>query len=296
MPQVAQAVSGDRAGGDRSRHAADPQPGHGRRQPQSAAALLVLPQRGVRLLQEGREPRASRLRARTSSTRSSAAARASSSIRRAWRCRAVAYGATFRLVGPKGERLVPAAEYFTMPTLQNVKRRERARAGRAPDARHPAGARARSRAGTTRSATRTSHDWPIAFATVAAGDERRSPCVRRAIVMGAVAPVPWRSQAAEAGAGRQADHRSRRRRPRPRPRCGMRAPLSQNAYKIQVAKTAVKRAILQRRRHHGQPEAGARTMESLTSPKITVGRALPALRTKSMYVAVDSGPGRGDVL
>ena len=48
-------VSGDRRGGDRSRHAADPESGNGGRQSQSAAALLVLPQRGVRLLQEGRQ-------------------------------------------------------------------------------------------------------------------------------------------------------------------------------------------------------------------------------------------------
>ena len=55
--QVRTAVSGrHRARPDRDRHAADPQPGHGRRQPQSAAALLVFPQRGVRLLQEGRHP------------------------------------------------------------------------------------------------------------------------------------------------------------------------------------------------------------------------------------------------
>src|SRR5437667_7162849 len=33
----------------------------------------------------------------------------------------VAYGATFRLAGPTGERWVPAADYFTMPTLQNVR-------------------------------------------------------------------------------------------------------------------------------------------------------------------------------
>ena len=83
---------------------------------------------------------ASLRQAKTSSTRSSAAARASSSIRRAWRCRRVAYGATFRLFGPKGERMVPAADYFTMPTLQNVQHRERARAERAADARDPAGA------------------------------------------------------------------------------------------------------------------------------------------------------------
>jgi xanthine dehydrogenase YagS FAD-binding subunit len=34
---------------------------------------------------------------------------------------AVAYGATFRVLGPAGERMVPAADYFTMPTLQNVR-------------------------------------------------------------------------------------------------------------------------------------------------------------------------------
>ena len=33
---------------------------------------------------------------------------------------AVAYGARFRVVGPAGEREVSAAEYFTLPTLQNV--------------------------------------------------------------------------------------------------------------------------------------------------------------------------------
>jgi len=34
----------------------------------------------------------------------------------------VAYDATFRLVGPRGERMVKAADYFTMPTKENVKR------------------------------------------------------------------------------------------------------------------------------------------------------------------------------
>jgi len=63
------------------------------------------------------------------------------------------------------------------------------------------------------------------------------------VVMGAVAPVPWRSEAAEAAlvgktvneetAAAAADAALRGAKP-----------LSQNAYKIQVAKTAVKRAIL----------------------------------------------------
>ena len=32
----------------------------------------------------------------------------------------MAYGARFRVVGPNGEREIPASEFFTMPTLQNV--------------------------------------------------------------------------------------------------------------------------------------------------------------------------------
>ena len=63
------------------------------------------------------------------------------------------------------------------------------------------------------------------------------------VVMGAVAPIPWRSPAAEqalagktiteetAAAAAEAALQGAR-------------PLSENAYKIQVAKTAVKRAIL----------------------------------------------------
>src|SRR5207302_960090 len=34
----------------------------------------------------------------------------------------VAYDATFRLLGPRGERMVRAADYFTMPTKANVER------------------------------------------------------------------------------------------------------------------------------------------------------------------------------
>ena len=91
----------------------------------------------------------------------------------------VAYGATFRLLGPKGERMVPAADYFTMPTLQNVQRENVL----APDEllTHvilPAPGSVKS--GHYEVRYKASHDWPIAFATVAAGDERHRRCSRRA--------------------------------------------------------------------------------------------------------------------
>jgi len=153
----------------------------------------------------------------------------------------VAYGATFRLAGPTGKRLVPAADYFTMPTLQNVRTENVLKPSELLT--HvilPAPGGLKS--GHYEVRYKTSHDWPIAFATVLLTMNGATVQSAR-VVMGAVAPVPWRSTAAEqalagktvteetAAAAADAALRGAR-------------PLSQNAYKIQVAKTAVKRAIL----------------------------------------------------
>jgi xanthine dehydrogenase YagS FAD-binding subunit len=153
----------------------------------------------------------------------------------------VAYGATFRLLGPNGERMVPAAEYFTMPTLQNVQT-ENVLASNELLTHVILPAPGPVKSGHYEVRYKESHDWPIAFATVLL--TMNGDAVRAArVVMGAVAPVPWRAQAAEAAlvgkpineatAAAAADAALRDARP-----------LSQNAYKIQIAKTAVKRAIL----------------------------------------------------
>jgi len=152
----------------------------------------------------------------------------------------VAYSATFRLAGPKGERLVPAAEYFTLPRqslrMENVL---------APDEllTHvilpPPGD---FKSGHYEVRYKESHDWPIAFSTVLLTMNGGTVQSAR-VVMGAVAPIPWRSPAAEqalvgkpiseetAAAAADAALKDAR-------------PLSQNAYKVDVAKVAVKRAIL----------------------------------------------------
>jgi xanthine dehydrogenase YagS FAD-binding subunit len=152
----------------------------------------------------------------------------------------VAYGATFRLAGPKGERMVAAADYFTLPRqslrMENVL---------APDEllTHvilPAPGAVKS--GHYEVRYKESHDWPIAFATVLLTMNGANVQSAR-VVMGAVAPIPWRSPAAEqvlagkpineetAAAAADAALKDAR-------------PLSQNAYKVDVAKVAVKRAIL----------------------------------------------------
>lgn len=155
---------------------------------------------------------------------------------------AVAYGAMFRLLGPKGERTVDASAYFTMPTLQNVTSENVL----APDEllTHvilpPPGA---AKTGHYEVRFKQSHDWPLAFATVVLGMNGNT--IRTAkVVLGAVAPVPWRARAAEeslvgkplneqtaAAAGEAALQGAR--------------PMSRNAYKVQIAKTAVRRAVLE---------------------------------------------------
>jgi xanthine dehydrogenase YagS FAD-binding subunit len=152
----------------------------------------------------------------------------------------VAYGATFRVVGPKGERMVPAAEYFTLP-VKNV----RTENVLAPDellthAILPAPGNVKS--GHYEVRYKTSHDWPIAFATVLL--TMNGATVRSArVVMGAVAPIPWRSPAAEkALAGKTITEETAAAAAEAALQGAQ--PLSENAYKIQVAKTAVKRAIL----------------------------------------------------
>ena len=152
----------------------------------------------------------------------------------------LAYGATFRLVGPKGERLVPASEYFTPPT-KNV----RTENVLAPDEilTHvilPPPNNVKS--GHYEVRYKASHDWPIAFATVLLSLSGSTVKSAR-VVMGAVAPIPWRSRPAEdalvgktitettAAAAAEAALKDAH-------------PLRQNAYKIDVAKVAVKRAIL----------------------------------------------------
>ncbi len=152
----------------------------------------------------------------------------------------VAYGATVRLAGPKGERRVAAADYFTLPR-QNV----RVENVLATDEllTHvilpPAG---NVKSGHYEVRYKASHDWPIAFATVLISFHGATVQSAR-VVMGAVAPIPWRSADAEkALVGKTITEETASAAAVAALKGAI--PLTQNAYKIDVAKTAVKRAIL----------------------------------------------------
>ena len=153
----------------------------------------------------------------------------------------VAYGAKFRLLGPKGEREVPAAEYFTMPTMANV-RKENVLEDEELLTHVILPAPGVVKSGHYEVRFKQSHDWPLAFTTaVLTMNGNRIASAR--VVLGAVAPVPWRSRAAEeALAGKPLDEQTAALAGEAAVREAR--PMSGNAYKVQIAKTAVKRAIL----------------------------------------------------
>jgi len=153
----------------------------------------------------------------------------------------VAYGARFRVVGPSGEREVPASDFFTLPTLQNVLK-ENVLADDELLTHVILPPPGNVKTGHYEVRYKQSRDWPLAFTTVVLGVNGNT--IRSArVVLGAVAPVPWRSEDAEreligkplneetaALAGEAAVRAAK--------------PLSGNAYKVQITKTAVKRAVM----------------------------------------------------
>jgi len=152
----------------------------------------------------------------------------------------IAYGAKFRVVGPSGEREVDAGEFFELPA-ENLMGETVVRANELlTHVTLPAATGISSAAYEVR--FKQSHDWPIASAAAALTMDGKVVKSAR-IVMGAVAPIPWRVPAAEqALAGKTITEA-----------VAMEAanaavagatPMTQNAYKVQVARTAVKRAIL----------------------------------------------------
>jgi xanthine dehydrogenase YagS FAD-binding subunit len=152
----------------------------------------------------------------------------------------IAYGAKVRLVGPKGNRDVPLEKFFLVPKSErdrehDLKADEILTEIVLPPSRNAKVAHYEIR-------QKDAFDWPLAVAAVSL--TMSGPNVGAArVVMGYVAPVPWLSEAAgQAIAGKSVSEETAK-------AAGDAAmqgakPLSQNAYKVQLARVAVKRAIL----------------------------------------------------
>ena len=154
----------------------------------------------------------------------------------------VAYGATFRVVGPNGERTVAASDFFTLPTLQNV-RKEHVLADDEILTHVMLPAPGNVKSGHYEVRYKESHDWPLAFATIVL-TMSGSTIQSARVVLGAVAPIPWRSADAEqALVGKPLNEATAIAAGEAAVRAAK--PLSRNGYKVQITKTAVKRAIMQ---------------------------------------------------
>ena len=151
----------------------------------------------------------------------------------------MAYGGRFRVLGPSGAREVDAGEFFQLPNVNLY-----GEAALQPNEilTHVILPAPGQRSATYEVRFKQSHDWPLAIAAVNLTMD--GAVVRSArIVMGAVAPVPWRVQAAERLLAGKTITEAVAADVAAAAVAGAK-PLSGNAYKIQIAKTAVKRALL----------------------------------------------------
>lgn len=152
----------------------------------------------------------------------------------------VALAATFRLVGPAGERTVPASEFFTLPTVNA------ARENILKDDEVLAAITLPPQPSTTHSTYHKVMDreaWTHAVVSAAVVLEMNNGVCRMArIVLGGVAPIPWRLPEVERLLEGQ------RITPELAARAGEAAvagarPLAKNGYKVPLTKAMVKRTL-----------------------------------------------------
>jgi xanthine dehydrogenase YagS FAD-binding subunit len=152
----------------------------------------------------------------------------------------VALGSTVRIFGPGGAREVPAARFFVVPKTDDarehdLKPNEIVTEVRVPP---PAGTNA-----TYEVREKEALDWPLAAASVALKTSGGRVQAAR-VVLGHVAPVPWPSPEAEAALAGKAVTEAVAQAAGDAAVAKARA-LSGNGYKIQLARVAVKRAVLE---------------------------------------------------
>jgi xanthine dehydrogenase YagS FAD-binding subunit len=152
----------------------------------------------------------------------------------------VALGAKVKAVSAKGTREIPVEKFFVAPTDDGAREIALAPNEILTEILVPP---ARGRNATYEVRQRETLDWPLAAASVVLRMKGTVVASAR-VVLGHVAPVPWVAKDAEAmlaGKTITVDVAAE---------AGERAvagatPLSQNAYKVQLARTAVKRALLE---------------------------------------------------
>ena len=154
----------------------------------------------------------------------------------------VALGASIEIAGPRGSRSLALQEFYRIPGKPGEREHDLAPNEMVIRLRLPPPARG---SWTAYYEVRQKHgfDWPLATATVSFQIEHNR-VTSAVVVLGHVAPLPWRSKEAEASLiGKVIDEQVASDASNAALQSARN--LGQNGYKIQVARVALKRAILE---------------------------------------------------
>jgi xanthine dehydrogenase YagS FAD-binding subunit len=152
----------------------------------------------------------------------------------------IAYGAKIRVSGPDGQRELSLDKFFVIPKSDNEREHDLKPNEIVTDIVLPPAAGVKSAHYEVRQ--KDAFDWPLATAAVVL-QMNGSTVQSASVVMGYVAPTPWLSEeAAQAITGKNISEKTANAAADAAVQAAK--PLSQNAYKVQLARVAVKRAIL----------------------------------------------------
>jgi xanthine dehydrogenase YagS FAD-binding subunit len=150
-----------------------------------------------------------------------------------------ALGAHVKIASPSGARTVAVEKFFLIPQTENDREIDLHPNEIVTEIVIPA---APMKNATYEIREKQALDWPLATASVALKMSGSKVAGAR-IVMGHVAPIPWTATAAEHSlTGKAIDEASAQAAAEAAVEGAQ--PLSQNGYKVQLAKVAVKRALL----------------------------------------------------
>jgi len=152
----------------------------------------------------------------------------------------IAYGASVRLVGPKGSRELPLEKFYLIPNTDAEREHDLKPNELLAEVMVPPPVELKAAYYEVRQ--KAAFDWPLAVAAVAlkmSGSRAQSARV----VMGHVAPVPWISVEAQKVLTSK-DFSENLARAAAEAAVANAKPLSHNGYKVQLARVAARRAIM----------------------------------------------------
>jgi len=155
----------------------------------------------------------------------------------------VALGARVELVAARGERRVVPLEAFFVPPAVDILRENDLRDGEIMTAVLVPRTGPHVRSVHMRQGELDSFDWPVADVAVVLDIEDDRLCRSASVILGAAAPIPYRARNAEAAlSGSRISQDTARR--AAQAALADASPLANNAYKLPIFETLVRRAIL----------------------------------------------------